>query len=156
MMTDFTKLFSHDQILVGIKPNSKKQIIGMLAEKASPLCQIPSNRITDIVLEREKLGSTGAGHGIAIPHGRIEGLDRMYGFCAVLAEPVDYDAVDNMPVDILIMLLAPERAGAEHLRVLAKVSRMLRNQGTCERLRGCTDTDAIYAILCEDKLTSAA
>lgn len=155
-MTDLSQLFSPKGILVGVKPNSKKQVISLLADKASAVCGISEQRITDVVLEREKLGTTGAGHGVAIPHGRIGELDRIYGFCAILKEPVDFDAVDNLPVDLFIMLLAPENAGAEHLRVLAKVSRLLRNQGTCERLRGCLDTDGVYAILCEEKLNNAA
>lgn len=155
-MTDLSKLFSSKGILVGLKPNSKKQLITLLADKAAALCGVPEQRIVDVVLEREKLGTTGAGHGVAIPHGRLGELNRIYGFCAILKEGIDFDAVDNQPVDLFIMLLAPENAGAEHLRVLAKVSRLLRNQGTCERLRGCLDADGVYAILCEDRMDHAA
>lgn len=142
-----SELFSPNRIAVGIKPNSKKQLISLLAEKAAEESGLPANKIADVVLEREKLGSTGAGRAIAIPHGRMAGVEKIFACCAILGSAVDFDAVDNLPVDVVIMLLAPENAGAEHLRVLAKVSRLLRDQAICERLRGCTDADAVYAIL---------
>ena len=112
--------------------------------------------IFDTLLQRERLGSTGLGQGIAIPHGKFVGLKRITGICARLAEPIDFDAVDGAPVDIVFLLLAPEGAGADHLKALARVSRFLRNTQICEKLRGAEDRAALYAILTEPLASSQA
>ena len=108
------------------------------------------------LLERERLGTTGVGHGIAIPHGKLSGLDRVFGLFARLDTPVDFDAIDDMPVDLVFCLLAPEEAGADHLKALAKVSRSLRDRTFCEKLRGCTTGDALFARLGELERSRAA
>ena len=99
--------------------------------------------------ERERLGTTGVGQGIAIPHGRLADLEKIVGVFARLDTPIDYDAVDKQPVDLVFMLLAPEGAGADHLKALARVSRLLRNQAACEKLRAAKTAEALYAILTE-------
>ncbi len=107
-------------------------------------------------MEREKLGSTGMGQGIAIPHGRVAGVQKMTGLFAQLDHPVDFDAMDDQPVDLVFMLLAPEDAGADHLKALARVSRLLRNQAVCEKLRAAPQTATFYALLTEPTAAQAA
>jgi nitrogen PTS system EIIA component len=103
--------------------------------------------ITHALTERERLGSTGFGKGVAIPHGKVEGLSRVFGYFARLAQPIDFHAVDGMPVDLVFLLLSPPDAGADHLKALAQVSRMLRDRHTVDKLRGARSKDAIYALL---------
>ena len=98
-------------------------------------------------MDRERLGTTGVGNGIAIPHGKLPDLDRLHGIFARLRQPVDFQAIDDRPVDLIFLLLAPESAGADHLKALAKLSRILRDGGICEKLRGTDTSDALYAIL---------
>ena len=95
-----------------------------------------SREILETILGRERLGTTGVGQGVAIPHGRLEKIDRLYGLFAKLDEPIDFESIDDQPVDLIFMLLAPESAGADHLKALAKVSRLLRDRAMCEKLRG--------------------
>ena len=112
--------------------------------------------INDILSEREKLGSTGMGQGIAIPHGRVPGVERMTGLFAQLDHPVDFDAMDDQPVDLVFLLLAPEGAGADHLKALARVSRLLRNHSICEKLRAAPQAATLYALLTEPSAAQAA
>ena len=112
--------------------------------------------IFDVLLERERLGTTGVGNGIAIPHGKLPGIDRLYGLFARLETPIDFDAIDEQPVDLIFMLLAPENAGADHLKALARVSRLLRDKASCEKLRGSDRADALYALLTETATSHAA
>jgi PTS system nitrogen regulatory IIA component len=108
------------------------------------------------LLERERLGTTGVGNGIAIPHGKLPGLRQLYGLFARLETPIDFDAVDEQPVDLIFLLLAPEAAGADHLKALARVSRLLRDRAVCEKLRGADQADAMYALLTESAASHAA
>jgi PTS system nitrogen regulatory IIA component len=112
--------------------------------------------VFDVLWEREKLGTTGVGTGIAIPHGRIEGLDHVYGFFARLAEPVNFDAIDDKPVDLVFLLLAPESAGADHLHALAIVSRLLRDAKLCEQLRRAKNEVDMHRLLVDASSTEAA
>ena len=112
--------------------------------------------IFDVLLERERLGTTGVGKGIAIPHGKMAELDRLYGMFARLEHPIDFDAVDDQPVDLIFLLLAPESAGADHLKALARVSRLLRDKTICEKLRGCDSAEALYALLTDSATSHAA
>jgi len=107
-------------------------------------------------MDRERLGTTGVGSGIAIPHGKLPELDRLYGIFARLEKPVDFQSIDERPVDLIFVLLAPEEAGADHLKALARVSRLLRDQNTCEKLRGTGEVDALSAILTESQEIRAA
>lgn len=137
-------------VIATLRVSSKKQLIQELARHAAPLVAEPEARVFDVLIERERLGSTGIGGGIAIPHGRIGSLSRVIGIFARLERPVPFDAVDDMPVDLVYMLLAPTDAGADHLKALAHVSRTLRDQGLCERLRNADGQDAIRALLGAD------
>lgn len=153
---DLASVISEEAILVHLKVNSKKHLFHTVAERASEVTGLDADTICEALQERERLGSTGLGAGVAIPHARLDSLDRIYGLFTTLESPIAFDAADNLPVDLVFTLLAPEDAGAEHLRTLAKVSRLLRDGGTCEKLRGCTSEDAVYIVLIEDKIHNAA
>jgi nitrogen PTS system EIIA component len=142
-------LLAPEAVIPALRAAGKKQLLQELAHHAARLTQIPERRIFETLNERERLGSTGMGQGIAIPHGRIGGLSRISGLFARLDTPVAYEAVDDQPVDLVFLLLAPETAGADHLKALARVSRLLRNQPTCEKLRAATKSEVIYALLTE-------
>jgi PTS system nitrogen regulatory IIA component len=144
---EIADLLAPDAVIASLKAQSKKQLLQELSEHAAQLTGLPDRRIFETLIERERLGSTGMGQGIAIPHGRIAGLPRITGFFAQLETPIAYDAVDNQPVDLVFLLLAPEGAGADHLKALARVSRLLRNQQTCEKLRAATKAEALYSLL---------
>ncbi|MES1155796.1 MAG: PTS sugar transporter subunit IIA, partial [Pseudorhodoplanes sp.] len=103
--------------------------------------------VFETLLQREKLGSTGIGHGIAIPHGKLSKLERLFGLFARLDRPIDFESLDGQPVDLIFLLLAPEGAGADHLKALARVARLLRDPDTASKLRDSRDADAIYAVL---------
>ena len=134
-------------VLPAVKATNKKQLIQQLAAAIAPLAAADERRIVEIVMERERLGSTGFGGGIAIPHGKLAGLPKVVGLFARLESGVDFDALDNRPVDLAFLLLAPEDAGADHLKALARVSRTFRNLSLVEKLRGSTSADALYAML---------
>jgi PTS system nitrogen regulatory IIA component len=146
---EITDLLVPEAVLPSIRAHSKKQLLQELATRAAHLTGLPERRIFEILFERERLGSTGMGQGIAIPHGRIAGLPRIVGLFARLETPIAYDAIDDQPVDLVFLLLAPEDAGADHLKALARVSRLLRNQATCERLRAANKPEVLYALLTE-------
>jgi nitrogen PTS system EIIA component len=146
---EIVDLLTPDAVLPMLKVQSKKQLLQELSEHAARLAGIPERRIFETLVERERLGSTGMGQGIAIPHGRLAGLSKITGIFARLENPVAYDAVDNQPVDLVFLLLAPESSGADHLKALARVSRLLRNQTTCEKLRATSKAEVLYALLTE-------
>lgn len=134
-------------VFAGLKVQGKKQLLQELAARAGTLVRQPERKIFETLMERERLGTTGVGQGIAIPHGRLSDLTQIVGVFARLEQPIDYDAVDKLPVDLVFMLLAPEGAGADHLKALARVSRLLRNQQVTEKLRAAKTSEALYAIL---------
>lgn len=140
-------LITPHAVLPALKAASKKQALQELARKAADLTGQHERAIFDVLLERERLGTTGVGHGIAIPHGKLPGLNRVHGLFARLDKPIDFDSIDDQPVDLVFMLLAPEQSGADHLKALARVSRLLRDAGVCAKLRGTDNADAVYAIL---------
>lgn len=146
---EITDLLAPEAVLPSLKAQGKKQLLQELAERIASFCDVPERRIFETLIERERLGSTGMGQGIAIPHGRLAGLKKITGMFARLESPIAYDAVDNQPVDLVFLLLAPEGAGADHLKALARVSRLLRNQQTCEKLRAAKDSEVLYALLTE-------
>ena len=135
---------------------SKKQALQELAKRASDISELNERVIFDALIERERLGTTGVGNGIAIPHGKLAGLDRLHGLFARLDKPIEFDSIDEQPVDLIFLLLAPECAGADHLKALARVSRLLRDRSTCEKLRGSEDPNALYALLIETATDAAA
>jgi PTS system nitrogen regulatory IIA component len=144
---NISDLLTPEAILSGLKVQSKKQLLQELAARAHLQTGIPERRIFETLIERERLGTTGVGQGIAIPHGRIADAKKITGIFARLDTAIDYEAVDSQPVDLIFMLLAPQDAGADHLKALARVSRLLRNQAACEKLRAATSAEALYAIL---------
>jgi PTS system nitrogen regulatory IIA component len=146
---DMSDLLSPQAVFAGAKAGSKKALLESLAQRAAPLVKVSFDTVFETVWEREKLSTTGHGRGIAIPHGRVKGVERMFGLFAKLDEPLDYEALDGLPVDMVFLLLAPSDAGADHLKALARVSRMFRNAAVCEKLRAASDTTALYAILTE-------
>jgi PTS system nitrogen regulatory IIA component len=138
-----------EAVLSSLRTHSKKQLIHDLAARASQLTGLPAGRIFAALIERERLGSTGMGQGIAIPHGRVGGVSRIVGIFARLESPVSYDAIDEQPVDLVFLLLAPVEAGADHLKALARVSRLLRNQAVCEKLRAAKKPEVLFSLLTE-------
>jgi len=150
------QLLSPDGVVANLKANSKKQALQELSARAARITGQPERAIFDVLLERERLGTTGVGNGIAIPHGRLAGLDKLYGLFARMERPIDFDSIDEMPVDLIFLLLAPESAGADHLKALAKVSRLLRDKAICEKLRGAESADALFALLTDSSASNAA
>lgn len=138
-----------DAVLACVKASGKKALLAELAAKAAQLYTLDERRLFDRLLERERLGSTGIGGGIAIPHGRMPTLTKPVGVFARLVHPVDFDSIDERPADTVFLLLAPEGAGADHLKALARVSRLLRDRGLVEKLRATESADALYALLVE-------
>lgn len=138
-----------DAVLACVKASGKKALLAELAGRAAALYKLDERRLFDRLLERERLGSTGIGGGIAIPHGRMAGMDKPVGLFARLGHPVDFDSIDERPVDTVFLLLAPEGAGADHLKALARVSRLLRDRSLVEKLRATENADALYALLVE-------
>jgi PTS system nitrogen regulatory IIA component len=153
---EIADLLSPDAVLAHVKATTKKQVLQEMAHKAALLTQLPERRIFETLTEREKLGSTGMGQGIAIPHGRVAGVEKMTGLFAQLDHPVDFDSMDDQPVDLVFLLLAPEGAGADHLKALARVSRLLRNQTVCEKLRAAPQAATLYSLLTEPSAAQAA
>lgn len=149
-------MISPEGVIPSLRVTSKKQALQELAKKASQLTGEPERTIFEVLVERERLGTTGVGNGIAIPHGKLPGLDHLYGIFARLEKPVDFDAIDDQPVDLICLLLAPETAGADHLKALARVSRLLRDSSVCEKLRGSDRAEAVYALLTEPQTSHAA
>ena len=142
-------LLQQSAIIPAMKANSKKQLLQELAAKAAKITGIPEREIFDVILQRERLGSTGVGNGIAIPHGKLKELSQITGLFARLETPVDFEALDDQPVDLVFLLLAPEGAGADHLKALARVARLLREADMVARLRESRDPDALYAVLAQ-------
>lgn len=140
-------LLARDGVLPSLKAATKKQFLEAIAEHAEPMTGLNARVIFDSLLQRERLGSTGIGSGIAIPHGKFEGLDRLVGLFARLEKPIDFEALDGQPVDLVFVLLAPEGAGADHLKGLSRVARVLRNPGTTSKIRSLREADVIFDIL---------
>ncbi|HZT24064.1 MAG TPA: PTS IIA-like nitrogen regulatory protein PtsN [Pseudolabrys sp.] len=151
-----TDLVAPNAIVPALKVNNKKQVLQELATRAAELTGQNQRAILEILLQREKLGSTAVGNGIAIPHGKLPKLGRLFGLFARLARPVDFEALDGQAVDLVFLLLAPEAAGADHLKALARVARLLRDPETARRLRESRDADALYAVLAMPQTSSAA
>jgi len=149
-------LITPESVVGNLRVTSKKQALQDLSEKAASISGQHERAIFDVLMERERLGTTGVGSGIAIPHGKLPNIDKLYGVFARLESPVDFQAIDDQPVDLIFLLLAPESAGADHLKALARVSRLLRDKGTCEKLRGTDSADALYALLTDSAENRAA
>lgn len=153
---DLTDLTPSEAVFHMMRASSKKTLFQELAQKLSVVVDVDHREIFAALLERERLGSTGMSRGVAIPHCRLPGLDRIYGAVARLETPIDFEAVDGEPVDLVFVILAPETAGSDHLKALARVSRVLRDQTMCQKLRGAKDAAAIHALLAEPSQSSEA
>ena len=151
-----TDLVAPNAILPALKVNNKKQAIQELAARAAALTGQSEKAILEILFQREKLGSTAVGNGVAIPHGKLPKLGRLFGLFARLDRPVEFEALDGQPVDLVFLLLAPEAAGADHLKALARVARLLRDPEIAKKLRESSDADALYAVLAMPPASSAA
>ena len=153
---EIDELIGPNAVVANLRVTSKKQALQELAKRAAELTGQPERAIFEVLIERERLGTTGVGNGIAIPHGKLADLERLYGLFARLETPIDFDAIDEQPVDLICVLLAPETAGADHLKALARVSRLLRDRAVCDKLRGTDSAEAIRALLTESTASHAA
>lgn len=149
-------IIDKQSVLASVKAQNKKQLLLELAQAMASHVAVDYRIIFETLLKREKLGSTGIGQGIAIPHGKIPSLRQVYGLFARLSQPVSFDAVDGQPVDLVFVLLAPEDAGADHLKALARISRMLRDSTVVEKLRGTESAESLYSILTEPAGSASA
>ena len=155
-MDDLSDLLSPQAIQAAMVVPNKKALFQQLAGQAAKLVEADARLIVDRLVERERLGSTGFGGGIAIPHGKIDGLDRVVGLFARLSTPIDFAAIDDLPVDLVFLLLSPLEAGVEHLKALARVSRRLRDKAFVAKLRGAGSEDALYALFASGETRHAA
>ena len=150
-----TDVVALDAIIPALKVNGKKQALQELAGRAAQISGENERTIFEALLQREKLGSTGVGNGIAIPHGKLAKLGKLFGLFARLERPVDFEALDGQPVDLVFLLLAPEGAGADHLKALARVARLLRDPDIARKLRESREAEAIYAVLAMPSASAA-
>jgi len=151
-----TDLVAPEAIIPALKVNSKKQALQELAARASALTGQNDRAIFEVLLQREKLGTTAVGYGVAIPHGKLPKLDKLFGLFARLDRPIDFEAMDGQPVDLVFLLLAPEGAGADHLKALSRIARVLRDADTVAKIRGTRDAAAIHALLSDTQASHAA
>ena len=148
-------LVAPNAIIPALKVNGKKQALQELAAKAAELSGLSERTIFEILMQREKLGSTGVGSGIAIPHGKLSKLNKLFGVFARLERPIDFEALDGQAVDLVFLLLAPEGAGADHLKALARVARLLRDPEVARKLRASNGAEALYAVLAMPSASAA-
>ena len=153
---EINDLLVADGVIADLKATSKKQALQDLARRAAEMSGLHERAVFDVLMERERLGTTGVGNGIAIPHGKLPKLERLYGLFARLEHPIDFQAIDERPGDLIFVLLAPESAGADHLKALASISRLLRDKTVCDKLRGTDSAEALWAILTESEEDRAA
>jgi len=156
LMMALTALLTPEAILPTLKCSTKKHLLAELSQRAAVLTGLNERDVFDALLQRERLGSTGIGSGIAIPHGKFAQLDRLVGVFARLDRPIDYEALDGQAVDLVFLLLAPEGAGADHLKGLARVARALRNPAMTAQLRATRDADVLHALLTTEDTPQAA
>ncbi len=153
---DLSDLIQPAAVLPALKASSKKQLLQIMAEKAAELTGLTEREIFDTILQRERLGSTGVGNGIAMPHGKLSHMKHIMGVFARLETPVDFEALDDQPVDLVFLLLAPENAGADHLKALSRIARLLRDPETVAKLRGTHDAQVLYSFLTAHPASNAA
>jgi PTS system nitrogen regulatory IIA component len=142
-----SEFLDFEAVRVDLAAGNKRQLLNQLSQIAAGRLSLDPSEIAEAIAERERLGSTGFGGGVAFPHGKLAGIDRVYALVARLAAPVDYKAIDGAPVDLAFLLLSPPDAGAEHLKALVAVSRLMRHAGIVEKLRGARTRDAMAAVL---------
>lgn len=143
----FSELVSKESVVTDIEDVQKRDVLLHLSQIASKASGVSERSIYEVLIERESLGTTGVGHGVAIPHGKIDGLDKIYGVFAIIKNPVDFQSVDGRSVDVVFLLLTPSGAGADHLKALAKVSGTLRNEEICDEMRKTKNSKELYKLL---------
>jgi PTS system nitrogen regulatory IIA component len=153
---DLSDFLKPDAVLPALHAQSKKQVLQETCQAAARLTGVAEREIFDTILQRERLGSTGVGQGVAIPHGKLRAMDKLVGVFARLSRPVDFESLDDQPVDLVFLLLAPESAGADHLKALARIARVLRDGTIAQRLRAASDAAELYAILTRPQQASHA
>ncbi|GLQ35501.1 PTS lactose transporter subunit IIC [Amylibacter marinus] len=153
---DLKDIMSSDAVRNLPQASSKKRLLQTISEQAAAVYNLDASEVLGALSERENLGSTGVGHGVAIPHARFESLDRVYGLFTRLDKPVDFDSIDRQPVDLVFTILAPQNEGAEHLKALALVSRTLRAENICTKLRANNDETTLFTLLTQQDDIRAA
>lgn len=151
-----SKLITPEAVIPSLKANTKKQALQELSERAAVVSNLGAREIFDAVIQRERLGSTGTGDGIAIPHAKLVRAKSIFGIFARLVRPIDFEALDGAPVDLICLLIAPESAGADHLKALARLARLLRDPAVTAKLRAARDISALDAVLTEETASHAA
>ena len=151
-----TDLLTPDAVIASLRVNGKKQALQELSDRAAVVSGLPAREIFDSILQRERLGPTGVGDGVAIPHGKLAKCRRIFGVFARLERPIDFEALDGLPVDLIFLLIAPESAGADHLKALATIARKLRNANFAAQLRATRDASAIYSMMTQTPTSHAA
>ena len=155
-MDNFSDLLAAEAVSSAVNIPNKKQLFQRLGQLAVNAYGLDGSEVIERITERERLGSTGFGGGIAIPHAKLDSLTKVYGVVLLLGEPIPFDAIDDVPVDVVFMLLSPSDSGAEHLKTLARVSRLLRNERALARIRGVGSDAALYALLAGGETRDAA
>lgn len=155
-MDNFSDLLAADAVSSAVNISNKKQLFQKLGQLAANAYGLDATEVIERITERERLGSTGFGGGIAIPHAKLDSLDKVHGVVVLLNEAIPFDAIDDAPVDVIFMLLSPTDSGAEHLKTLARVSRLLRNERALARIRGVGSDAALYALLAGGETRDAA
>ncbi|MEN0000443.1 MAG: PTS IIA-like nitrogen regulatory protein PtsN [Pseudomonadota bacterium] len=153
---DLATFLDRQNVLVDIEVASKKQLLQLLANHVGDTHLLDARDVFNTVFQREKLGSTGVGGGVAIPHGKFPDLKEIVGYVAKLNEPIEFDSLDDAPVDIVFLLLAPEDAGADHLKALSRIARVLRDPARLAQIRASSDAEEIYALLTDTLASNAA
>ena len=149
-------ILTPEGVIGSLRVNGKKQALQELSERAAKVSGLSAREIFDSLLQRERLGSTGVGDGIAIPHGKMAKCGRIFGIFARLERAIDFEALDGLPVDLLFLLIAPENAGADHLKALALIARALRNSAFAAKLRKTRDSSALFSLLTQTPTSNAA
>ncbi len=150
------ELITADAVIPALRASTKKQVLLEISERAAQLSGLDSREVFDSLIQRERLGSTGVGNGIAIPHGKLARVKDLFGVFARLEKPVDFDSLDGQPVDLVFLLIAPESAGADHLTALARTARLLRDPLLVAKLRASRDPSAIYSLFTQTPTSHAA
>ncbi|MEM9207003.1 MAG: PTS sugar transporter subunit IIA [Pseudomonadota bacterium] len=153
---ELSDFIASNAVLVDLKVTSKKQLLTALSEDAGLTLGIESRDIFDTLLQREKLGSTGIGDGVAIPHGKLRSIDAVFGLIATLASPIEFDAPDDKPIDIVFVLLAPENAGADHLKALARIARFVKSETVLDQLRSARTKETVRTLIKDASQLDAA
>lgn len=143
-------------VFINVKAKSKKQVLQFLSDEAAKITQIDQRVIFDGLLERERLGSTGVGKGIAIPHAKFANLNEILGIFVKLDSQIEFDSIDDKPVDLVFLLMVPENAGADHLTALARISRFMRNEANIAGIHGAENIDSLHTMLTQNKNANAA